>query len=327
MADTDTTAEFSRLLVRAFTEAGLRIEQPGPVPLPAGHSFVVTTDSLVAGRHFPLYTDAADIGYKSLAVNLSDLAAMGAVPVGSSLVLVVPEARPDWLQCFAAGWAELASTQQVPIVDLQCLQGALAVHVHAYGALPGSHSGLLRANAHVGERIFVTGTLGDAAAALAGLRAGGPVESRLLSRLNRPTPRLAAGQALRDIAGAAIDVSDGLAADLHHLCTRSRVAARVELQRLPVSAALRDTTTQQQCWQYACSGGDDYELCFTLPDSRLEELNAIRQAMQVDVSMIGEIVAPGPTCDTDVVFYTPDGERWSPSRRGYEHFVTDETET
>ena len=326
MADTDTNRQFTAQLTRSFARVGVDVSPHASIPLPPAHKFVVTTDTLIAGRHFPLETGAADTGYKALAVNLSDLAAMGATPVATSLVLTLPALQSGWLDRFAAGWAELAVRHQVVMSDLQCGPGGLALHVHAYGALPASQPGLLRSQARVGDRVFVTGTLGDAACALQCLGTHGQVEPFLLSRLNRPAPRLAAGQALLGVANAAIDISDGLAADLNHLCARSGVGARIQLQQLPFSPALSAVQAVDKCWEYACGGGDDYELCFTLPAHKVELLRAKRQAMQVPVSMIGEIVEPAGLCDTNVVFYTPDDKVWIPPRSGYEHFVDDETE-
>ena len=238
--------------------------------VPGGQQLVVAMDTLVEGVHFPRDTAAADIGWKALAVNLSDLAAMGAAPAWATLALTLPRALPRWLNDFAVGFARLARTHRVSLVGGDTTRGPLTVTVQAHGFVP-SGAALLRAAARVGDAIYVSGTLGDAAAGLAvaqrrlvGTRKADAAWLR--ARLDRPTPRVALGLALRGLAHAAIDVSDGLAADLTHVLDASRVGAEIDMTRLPCSSALRRATpdaAHRARWQLA--GGDDYELCFTVP--------------------------------------------------------------
>ena len=258
--------------------------------VPAGHDLVVVSDTLNAGVHFPATTAPFDIGWKALAVNLSDLAAMGATPAWCTLALSVPEASAAWLEPFLDGFLGLAAQQGCALVGGDTTRGPLSLAVTAHGLLPHG-SALLRSGAREGDDVWVTGTLGDAAAALAQWRAGdGARDAWLRARLDRPTPRVEAGLALRGLATACIDISDGLAADLGHVLAASGVGATLDLDALPTSTALRDAFDAQAARRFQLTGGDDYELCFTAP-------RAARTAIanfNLDATRIGHIDAiPG----------------------------------
>lgn len=274
-----------------------------PDPAPRGTELAVTIDALVDGVHFPTDTDPADIGFKAMAVNLSDLAAMGAEPVAALLALTIPHEDRGWLRAFGAGLRELPERHRVDVSAACLSRGPLTVTVQAYGHVPAG-AALQRSGAHPGDVVFVTGTLGDAGLALAarggGLRLSAADRSAVEARLNRPVPRLAAGIGLRGIASSAIDISDGLAADLGHILERSGVGAALRLSELPLSAALQRSVSRTRGWDLALASGDDYELCFTVPPDRLPQLERIRALLGCPVRRIGVIeAAPGLRCLDD----------------------------
>ena len=284
----------------------------------AGTELAVTTDALVAGVHFHEDIDPAALGHKALAVNLSDLAAMGAEPAWFLLALTLPaQSVPAWLERFAQGMYNLAQAHGVQLIGGDVARGPLAITITALGSLPAGQ-GLLRSGARAGDRIYVTGTLGDAALALAerrGEQAFAPQErDELKARLERPTPRIAEGRALRGLASSAIDVSDGLLADLGHVLEASAVGARIELAALPLSAAYRRQLGQLG-WDYALAGGDDYELCFTAPPAAAGRIEALARGAPVPMTAIGEIVA-----GSGIDIRDPDGRRYQAQRTGYDHF-------
>ena len=282
--------------------------------VPEGMQLAVSTDTLVAGVHFPAETAAADIGYKALAVNLSDLAAMGAEPAWFSLALTIPEMDWDWLRGFADGLLELAKEHDIALIGGDTTRGPLAVTVTVHGLVPAGQA-LRRSGARVGDDIWVTGSLGDAAAALQ--QFGGTMQSmKLRHRLNRPTPRVQAGLALRGLAHAAIDVSDGLAQDLGHILAASGVGAELDLGRLPVSSSLLDFFPADQArWRLQLAGGDDYELCFAAPASEAFAIELAMAQLGVSASVIGQVSAePGLRC------LTPEGELLDLTQTGYRHF-------
>jgi thiamine-monophosphate kinase len=253
---------------------------------PPGRDLVMTMDTLVEGRHFLPGSDAAGLGHKALAVNLSDLAAMGAEPAWALLSLTLPQADEQWLAAFSEGLGALARASGVALVGGDTCRGPLSITLQLTGSVAPERA-LLRGGAHPGDRLFVTGTLGDAAVALRRLQAGEAVAEGLRRRLERPTPRLAEGRALVDIASACIDLSDGLVADLGHLCAASGCGARVEAARVPRSAEVAAWLQATGDWQPLLGGGDDYELCFTVPESRLARL----ERLSLDCTEIGRMVA------------------------------------
>lgn len=283
--------------------------------VPAHHILAVSVDTLIAGVHFPLTTSPADIGYKALAVNLSDLAAMGAEPAWMTLALTLPQADQEWLHAFATGLFELAHLFNVQLVGGDTTRGPLSITLQIQGFLPPQIQ-LLRRGAQVGDKIYVSNTLGDAGlglqVALGKKNLPPAAADYVLARLNRPTPRIELGLLLRSFAHSAIDISDGLLADLQHILTSSQVGAKVYAQKLPLSPVLHQHTTPEEAIMLALTAGDDYELCFTVApnqeQSLLEQLN--KQA--VKCHCIGEM-----TAGTDLEIIGAPGEF---ARAGYQHF-------
>jgi thiamine-monophosphate kinase len=254
---------------------------------------VVAVDTIVGGVHFPPDLPAHAIGYRALAVNLSDLAAMGAKPRWATLALTLPAADESWLEGFAAGFFELAARFGVGLVGGDTTRGALAASVQLIGTLQEGRL-LRRSGGSAGDDVYVTGTLGDAAGALPLLARGGTAagaEAELIGRFAYPTPRIAAGLALASVAGAAIDVSDGLVADLGHICRQSGCGARIDLERLPLSRALLGHYSGERAVDFALGGGDDYELCFTAPRARAAAVAAALAECATPFTRIGELVA------------------------------------
>jgi thiamine-monophosphate kinase len=289
---------------------------------PSGKELAVAIDTLVEGVHFPPGTAAADIGWKALAVNLSDLAAMGASPAWALLSLTLPSADAAFVEGFAEGFAKLAQPHRLALVGGDTTRGPLTISVVVHGFVPPGQA-LTRAGARVGDAVLVTGTLGDAAAGLHALqhpprdddgRAG--LRGFLIERLNRPTPRLAVGTALRGQATACVDVSDGLLADLGHICAASGVAAEIEAALLPRSSALLELYDDTTALHFALSGGDDYELCFTVPAARVAELQAGLARLGCGATKIGRIVE-----GEGVRVRAADGASLATDRPGWEHFA------
>ncbi len=262
------------------------------VNLPPGHSLAMSLDTLVAGVHFPLQTSAEDIGYKALAVNLSDMAAMGAEPNWLLLGLTLPEVDEAWLQGFCHGLATLASQHQVSLIGGDTTHGPLTISVQVNGVVPQGQA-LKRSGAQPGDLVFVTGSLGDAGLGLSlvldekSLGLSQTQQDYFIARLNRPSPRIEAGLALRSLATAAIDISDGLLADLGHLLTASGVGADIYIEKLPVKAALK--TLSEQWWQLPLTAGDDYELCFTAPASLHDKIISRLTTLDCPCACIGQI--------------------------------------
>ncbi len=286
---------------------------------PAGHSLAASMDTLICDVHFTMAASPADIGHKALAVNLSDLAAIGAEPIAALLSLSATALDGAWLTEFACGVKALADRFGVQLPAGTLNEGPLTITVTIYGHLPASQA-LRRDNAAVGDHVFVTGTLGDAGLALAlargqVLQTVPPEPMRYLqTRLHRPEPRIAAGIALRGLASAAIDVSDGLLADLHHVLTASGVGATVDTSRLPLSQAMIDTLDSQQARQLALTAGDDYELCFTVPPSKLAQLQALQAQCGCPIQHIGYVESHGGLRCFD------EASSWWAKPLGYRHF-------
>ena len=291
---------------------------------PAGQQLVACTDTLVEGVHFARGTASEDLGWKCLAVNLSDLAAMGATPAWAMLALTLPRADERFVEAFANGFAKLARAHAVSLVGGDTTQGPLSITVSAFGFVPEDRA-LRRAGARVNDAVFVTGTLGDAAAALRLIQDSGlgtldasneQARTELLLRLHRPEPRLAAGLALRDVASACVDISDGLLADLGHICEASGVGAVVEADALPLSSAMLALFDADQRRGFALGGGDDYELCFTASVDRADRIAADFARLGFGATRIGRIIAePG------VRVRDANGDAVEPPRRGWQHFA------
>ncbi len=284
---------------------------------PAGMELVVTSDTLVEQIHFQRGADPMALGHKSLAVNLSDLAAMGATPAWVTLALTLPETDLFWLKSFSSGFLSLAEKHGVALVGGDTTRGPLSITVTAHGFVqPGT--ALRRSGASVGDRIFVTGTLGDAALALLARQEVCSVENGLADLekcLDFPQPRLAVGNRLVGVANSAIDISDGLVADLGHICEQSGVGARLLLENIPVTAQVTEYLQQGGSWSTVIAGGDDYELCFTLSPEKIDLLDQLRPSLDCELTQVGEIVSEqGVSC------ILPDGSALDCSGSGYQHF-------
>lgn len=274
----------------------------------------VTVDTLVAGVHFLPDVDPASLGHKALAVNLSDLAAMGAEPAWVTLAITLPRADEAWLASFAAGFHGLARQHGVQLVGGDTTRGPLSVTVQAMGYVPQGEA-LRRAGAQAGDGIYVTGELGSAGLALKALLGDeGPASPSDLERLLRPQPRVKEGLALRGLAHACIDISDGLAADLGHILEQSGVGASIDWEALPLSESVRRYAAQSGDWRLPLCAGDDYELCFTLPAERERELAIRFEDFDCGYSRIGRIEAEPGLC------MLRDGKRMTMPIAGYQHF-------
>ena len=273
---------------------------------PTNQQLVICTDTLVAGRHFPLETSAHAVGWKSVAVNLSDIAAMGAKPHSILLALSLPNIDHDWLQGFSQGLFDCCDRFGVALIGGDTTQSAhLTITVTALGYIESGQA-ICRSGARAGDYIVVSGQVGDAAYGLQHL--GGALQSRL----DYPTPRCELGQTLKGLASSMIDVSDGLAQDLDHILKASNVGAKIFLDQLPLDPAVQALPNQQK-WQYALAGGDDYELCFTISPQNYEKL--LQQQLNVNITMIGLI-----TQATDLIF-EHDDQNHPVQFHGYQHFA------
>ena len=286
-----------RYFHRAPRNADVRVGtgDDGAVIAPStGMDYVVSVDMLVEGRHFTAGTDAGRLGHKVLAVNLSDLAAMGALPRFALLAGALPDADADWVGAFMRGFDALAAQYDVELIGGDTTRGPRVFCVTAIGELP-TGTALTRSGANPGDTIFVSGTLGDAALALAAASGRTVVDdvslSALQRRLEAPDPRVALGVALRGIASSAIDVSDGLAGDLGHVLEASRVGATIDVPAIACADALRAKQHSEPALALECllEGGDDYELCFTARPSMHDRIDALARALGVPLTPIGTI--------------------------------------
>ena len=302
----------ARVATRADVVLGIGDDAALLTP-PPGRQLVVTADTLNDGVHFPRGTSPADVGWKALAVNLSDLASMGAEPAWCTLSLSLPQSDPAWIEGFLDGFLDLAEQHGIALVGGDTTRGPLSIAVTAMGLVEPGRA-LRRDGARVGDEVWVTGTLGDAAGGLALLdREAVPA---LRARLDRPTPRVAAGRALAGIATACVDVSDGLLADLGHVCARSHVAARIDVDALPASAALMEVIGEADRIALQAGGGDDYELCFTAPADAGADIGAVSAQLGLRITRIGRIVVGEGVHPVDAK-----SQPWSSPRRGYDHFA------
>ena len=287
--------------------------------VPAGMRLAVSIDTLVAGVHFLPDCDPESLGHKSLAVGLSDLAAMGAEPAWATLALTLPKAlgtgEAPWVRDFARGFGELAGAHGLRLVGGDTTAGPLAVSIQVHGFVPAG-SELRRSGARPGDLVCVSGTLGDAGLALRALLAGREPEAWSRRRLERPSPRVALGRVLRGVASAAIDCSDGLLADLGHVLSASGVGAELELAALPLSPGVAAAVAADGDWSLPLASGDDYELCFCLPPAESGRLKGLAALAGCDLTAIGHVrEAPGLDCRA------PDGRAYVPRSGGYDHFA------
>jgi thiamine-monophosphate kinase len=286
--------------------------------LPKGTDLVAAVDTIVSGRHFPEGSDARSVGHRALAVNLSDLAAMGATPAWATLALTLPGADPQWLQGFSAGLLDLADANAVALVGGDTTRGPLTVSVQLLGHAPHG-AALRRGGAQPGDLLVVSGTLGDAGAGLMFATAPPATPSRdvmeLIQRFEFPSPRVQLGVSARGLASAAMDISDGLAGDLPKLARASGLAAHVTVERLPISAALRAVASAEQAREWALCAGDDYELLLAVPPKRYPDLQAAAHRLNLTLTAIGELRSGSG------VTWSLNGEHFAPSAAGYEHFA------
>lgn len=313
------------LIARHFTRA-----TPGAVlgvgddcallaPTP-GMQLAVSSDMLLEGRHFSPQDSPAGLGHKSLAVNLSDLAAMGATPRWATLAIALPEENDAWLTAFARGFFRMADLHAIELVGGDTTRGTLTISITVMGEVPPGQA-LRRDGAQVGDDVWVSGVIGSAALALAYRQGRLFMEqidaARVLPALYLPTPRIELGLALRGLASSAIDISDGLLGDLGHILERSHVGATLEfsaLPTLPVTQAYLHEAVARDC---VLAGGDDYELCFTAPASKRNAVLAAAASAGVTVTRIGHIHAePGLTVND------ANGQPLHVDKTGYDHFAT-----
>ncbi len=290
-----------------------------PAP-PSGEQIAISTDMLVEGRHFLPGADPEALGHKALAVNLSDLAAVGATPLAFTLALALPDADPRWLEPFSCGLYALADRHAIELIGGDTTRGPRTICITVLGTVPRGQA-LLRSGARDGDDIWISGTVGDARLALGDRRGEWTLDSTAraaaFDRMDRPEPRIGLGRALRGIAHAAIDVSDGLLADLGHVLEQSRVGAVVEIDRCPAGPALAgQPIDRRRLCQLA--GGDDYELLFTAPPRQRDAVQAAADACGVPVTRIGRIDAgPGLRLMDD------DGRVADNVYPGFDHFRAD----
>ena len=276
---------------------------------------VVVVDTLVSGVHFPAHISARDIGYRAGAVNLSDIAAMGAWPRYATLALTLPEAAPAWLAAFSAGLGEALKPAGTRLIGGDTTRGSLTITLQIIGCINGPP--LTRSGARAGDLICVSGTLGDACAGLA-LCAEPPASSNqrwLIERFLRPSARLELGQALNSLAHAAIDISDGLLADLGHVMQASGCRAELDVAALPLSDALIETVGRARAIEYALTGGDDYELAFAFPPTALTTVCTVAAEMGLALTVCGRVL-PG----SGVAALDSNGQHIELAHSGYRHF-------
>jgi thiamine-monophosphate kinase len=284
----------------------------------------VSADSLVEGTHFLANTSADDVACKSLAVNLSDMAAMGAEPVSVALALSCPATADLWQQAFITSFTQHCLDYSLSLMDSTISVGHLNISVQIIGRVP-AHQALRRSAAKPGDGIYVSGTLGDAGLGLHIATGKCTVhndeqQNYLLSRLHRPTPRIQLGLALRDVSLCAIDISDGLAGDLEHICKASEVGMHIETQRLPRSTALRENCSDEQALHNALSAGDDYELCFTAPQNAHNQIMTISEQQQLQLTQIGRVE------EHLGLRFRDNQDRVIPAPAAYQHFQSETSE-
>jgi thiamine-monophosphate kinase len=283
----------------------------------ANKSVVISCDTLVESVHFFPDMPAKALGYKSLAVNLSDLASMGAEPAWMTLALTLPDVDENWLADFSEGLFEIAEYYGVALIGGDTTRGPRSITITINGQVP-KHSGLTRSGAKNGDWIYVTGTLGDSALGLDLLRGKANCNeddrSYLINRHYRPTPRVLAGQALRTLASSAIDISDGLVSDIQHVLKASNIGATVNVDKLPLSNQLKANVSAEMALSYALTGGEDYELLFTVSEAQKGALEIALAETGVKFTQIGQV------CTGGKLKLLLDKQPFEPINLGFEHF-------
>ncbi len=287
--------------------------------VPEHHQLLQSVDTLVAGVHFPLDTTPQDIAYKALAVNLSDMAAMGAQPTWFTLAITLPNTNDVWLKEFSESLVKLANEYQCQLIGGDTTSGPLCISITINGVVPTGKA-LTRDKAQASDKIYVSDTIGDAALALAAWQGQcllkAESESYLKKQLNRPKPQVELGILLRDYATSCIDISDGLIADLEHICERSQLGAKIDFEKIPLSKEFKLNITDESLMiPLVLAGGDDYELCFTIPEEKQAAFEKTAKENKFTVSCIGEITsAAGVSCFLHNKEIDIQG-------KGYEHFT------
>ena len=287
--------------------------------IPEKQTLAISTDTLVSGIHFLPDIDPADLAYKALAVNVSDLAAMGADPAWLTLALTLPSVDESWLKAFSDSLFEQLDYYDMQLIGGDTTKGPLSMTLGIHGYVPVGRA-LKRSGAKPGDWIYVTGTPGDSAAGLAILQNRLTVSDEtdnayLVKRHLRPTPRILQGQALRDLASSAIDLSDGLVSDLGHILKASECGARIDLDALPYSEAMQRHVDGEQAMRWGLSGGEDYELCFTVPELNRGALDVALGHLGVPFTCIGQMSA-----DVDGMHFQRGGDVVTFDYKGFDHF-------
>lgn len=306
-----------RYFTRATPSATLGVgDDAALLRVGGGMELAVSTDMLVSGTHFFSDADPQLLGHKTLAVNISDLAAMGAMPRWATLALSLPSVDEAWLEKFSRGFFALAEQHGVELIGGDTTRGPLNLSVTIMGEVPRA-AALRRDGARVGDDIWVSGSLGEAALALAHMQGRVMLPPGVFDscarHLHQPQPRVALGLALRGVAHSAIDVSDGLLADLGHILERSRVGAEIDFAALPCVSLPADAQIAQRA---VLAGGDDYELCFTAASAQREKIAAISATLALPLTRIGTITA-GNGCTVRAA----DGGMMQIKEQGYDHFA------
>ena len=321
MADRDNS-EFD-LIARHFTRPAANAvlgvgDDCALIDVSNGMDLAVSTDTMVSGTHFFPDVDPENLGHKALAVNLSDMAAMGAMPHWATLALTLPNVNHEWLSAFAKGFFDLAQEYNVSLIGGDTTRGPLTMTVTIMGEVPAG-AALRRSGAKPGNDVWVSGNIGDAALAVAHRHGrvvlDAPDYREAVMRLYEPTPRVALGQALRGLATAAIDVSDGLLADLTHICRLSGVGATVELPLVPVSSIGSRHLGTPEGRTAIVAGGDDYELCFTAHPNSRESIEDLENILGIPLTRVGQIKR-----GKGVSLLGADGKPVKVDGRGYDHF-------
>ena len=294
----------------------------------SGEELAITTDMLVEGRHFLAGANPEQLGRKALAVNLSDLAAMGAKPLGFTLALALPKVDPVWLEGFSKGLFSIANEYSCALIGGDTTAGPLNICITAFGSIP-TDKAIRRSGAKAGDDIWISGELGDARLTLAALRHEIPLpesdQQAIEHRMHQPVPRVELGIALRDLATAALDISDGMLGDLIHLLKQSQVDAEIFLEQLPKSAVLLKQSEAIQN-QFAACGGDDYEICFTAPSHKRNTIEKLSNSLNLRLTRIGQTVAM-KTAEVKVVLFSADGKLLSDAdtkifMKSFDHFAS-----
>ncbi|MGR6833429.1 thiamine-phosphate kinase [Aliivibrio wodanis] len=296
------------------------------VTVPENHQVAITTDTLAAGTHFLATANPISVGYKALASNLSDIAAMGAKPTWVSLALTLPEPDEEWLNGFCEGFFDLAKQHHVQLIGGDTTKGPLSITITVQGIVPRGEA-LTRKGAKAGDDIYVTGLLGDSAAGLdVLLNTSKQIKTELEIELERrhyySTPRVELAQRLRSLCHSALDISDGLISDLGHILKQSDMSARIDVSKLPISDELVKYFygSRDQCQKTALTSGEEYELCFTAPKENREAIKQITTLLNQKVSIIGEIVDESFTNIQDSVQLHEQMTKLDWTLYGYDHF-------